>query len=172
MEVASGTGEHAATFATLIANCIYQPTDPIPEMQSSIADVWCKDMPNVLPPITVDVANIPNLLSEDMRDQKTDVLICINMIHISAYVCTEELFQTAKSVLKCGGFVLLYGPYRENGQMVASNVEFDISLKTRNPEWGIRDIEDVTAIANKLGFHLESRCEMPANNLTLIFRNK
>jgi hypothetical protein len=93
------------------------------------------------------------------------------MIHISPYFCTEQLFRAGKEVLPVGGQIFTYGPYAESGGvMVDSNAAFDVSLKERNPEWGVRDIESVARTAREHGgFVLSDRLAMPANNLLLTF---
>lgn len=171
LEVASGSGEHAALMLESIPNLYYQPTEYDTSMHESIG-AWTEPfIGRVLPPLFVDVLDegtisaIPN----QFLPNQSDVMICINMIHISPFQCTEALFSLARRALQPKGFLLTYGPYRVNGEMVESNVQFDASLKARNSEWGIRDLEAVEAVAQKNGMQLSETVSMPANNLCLVF---
>lgn len=106
-----------------------------------------------------------------MQNQNIDIIICINMIHISPISSTHDLFRISSQLLKSNGIVLLYGPYRVKGSMVESNVAFDQNLKSRNKDWGVRDLEEVELIASNEGnFNLHSIVEMPVNNLCVIFQ--
>jgi SAM-dependent methyltransferase len=181
LEIASGTGEHASLFSSFIPNVVYQPTEPQKEMHESIA-AWIADTDGVNPQCTVNapaaldvIANrdeLKDVLPESFLSGKTDVIICINMIHISPFLATESLFSIVDQCLSKDGFLLTYGPYRVNGQMVESNMQFDQSLKSRNSEWGIRDIEEIQKVANKLNIDVAEKIEMPSNNMCLIFRRK
>ena len=122
---------------------------------------------NLKAPIVLDVLHSPWPIAQG----SVDAVFCANMIHISPWACTGALLDGAGGVLKPGGHLVLYGPYRVDGRLDApSNEAFDQSLKARNPSWGIRDLEEVTAIAEKNGLHREAIISMPANNLMLIFR--
>jgi len=178
LEVASGTGEHAAYFTSLIPNIVFQPTEPQQTMHESIAS-WAQDQSitnvgsQILPPKSLDVMKYEDeysSLPDEFQNCNTDLLICINMIHISPFECTSALFKLAKFCVRSGGYVMTYGPYRVDGQMVESNIMFDASLRSRDSSWGVRDKEDVEAIAEECGFVLEDLFEMPANNLTLFFK--
>lgn len=171
VEIASGTGEHAAYFASNLPNIHFQPTEPQESELKSILK-WTKDIPNIYPPVVTDVGSLSSQqLPDIMRDRNVDLILCVNMIHISPFRSTYELFRSSSNLLKPNGIALLYGPYRVNGTMVESNVAFDQNLKSRNPEWGIRDLEEVETIARaEGGFTLHSTVEMPANNLCVIFQ--
>lgn len=169
LEIASGSGEHAALFAEKL-NVKYLPTEPdascIPIINES-----CSALSNVLPAINLPVGNIEeSLLPPEMQSRNIQLIICINMIHISPFRCTRELFVLGSNLLAPGGFVFMYGPYRVNGTMVESNIAFDESLKSRNADWGIRDLENVEAVAAEHGFDLVSVTDMPANNLCVAFK--
>eukprot|EP01031_Cornospumella_fuschlensis_P031327 gene31326-37856_t len=144
LEIASGTGEHAQFFASSISDLVYQPTEPMVEMHDSIR-AWSSELPNVRSPVTMDV-NSPDPISflpNEFVACQSDVMICINMIHISPFQSTHGLFRLAKECLSSEGFLMTYGPYRVNNFMVESNIAFDQSLRDRNPEWGVRDLEAV-----------------------------
>lgn len=165
LEVASGTGEHAVHFARHFPALNWQPSDPDSAGLESIA-AWRREaaLPNVLPPFELDAAKRWPLNS-------ADAIICINMVHISPWAAALGLFTGAAKILPKGAPLYLYGPYRRNGvAMASSNEEFDASLKSRNPEWGLRKVEDMTAAAETAGLTFDSIVEMPANNLSLIYR--
>ncbi|WP_018266273.1 DUF938 domain-containing protein [Methylosinus sp. LW4] len=166
LEIASGTGEHSAHFATHLPGLVFQPTDRDERARESVA-AWVSAMalPNLRAPLALDATQLPWPVT------KADAIVCINMIHISPWESTESLFATAAAMLPEGAPVCLYGPYKRGGAHTApSNEEFDASLRASNPAWGVRDIETVIACAQKNGFSEPRIVEMPANNLTLVFR--
>ncbi|MEM5491805.1 DUF938 domain-containing protein [Hoeflea sp. AS16] len=165
LEIASGSGEHVIHFARLFPNLVWQPSDPSPEARASVQD-WVKSesLANVLPPLDVDAS------AETWPIAAADAMIAINMVHISPWPATQGLLGGAGKLLPSGGVLVLYGPYRRRGQpLVPSNADFDTSLRARNPEWGIRLLEDVESLAKKSGLTLTSVTEMPANNLGVVF---
>ncbi|KAL7551246.1 hypothetical protein ACHAWF_014439 [Thalassiosira exigua] len=101
-----------------------------------------------------------------------DLVLCINMIHISPWEATIGLMNCAGKVLRKGGVLVCYGPYKVGGTAVQSNLQFDAALRSRNPEWGVRNLEDVIAIAEKDGLEFLEKVEMPANNLSVLFRKR
>jgi SAM-dependent methyltransferase len=166
LEVASGTGQHAVHFAAALSGLTWQPSDPDPAMQASIA-AWTAATPalNVLPPLALDVR------SSAWPVARADAVVCINMIHIAPWAAAVHLIQGASRILDPSAPLVLYGPYRREGRHTApSNEAFDADLRRRNPEWGVRDVESVTAQAAESGFALDEIVEMPANNLTVVFR--
>jgi SAM-dependent methyltransferase len=173
LEVASGTGEHAEHFVSGISDLLYQPTEPMVEMHDSIR-AWTKAVSSsVKEPKALDVISSDSsfTLPADFSNN-ADVMICINMIHISPFQSTEGLFKLAQGFLATDGFLLTYGPYRVKGFMVESNVAFDQSLKSRNPEWGVRDLEAVEEVAGQFGFQIKETVDMPSNNLCVVFVKK
>lgn len=174
LEVASGTGEHAAFFAENLPNILIQPSDPEAEKVASI-EQWNQNFRSiVLPPLHCDISALiadgDTLAGRILeRNGKVDAIICINMVHISPYQCTKDLMTLSRKYLRPGGILFLYGPYVVNGFMVDSNVDFDISLKARNADWGIRDLEVVVESAEAEGLTLLQTIDMPANNLSVIF---
>ena len=166
LEIAAGTGEHAAYLAPLFPGLAWQPSDPDPEAMSSI-EAWQADSgaDNLLPPVFLDAA------SETWPIDAADAVLCINMVHISPWSATQGLMRGAGRLLPPGGPLILYGPYRRAGVPTApSNEAFDASLKSRNPVWGLRELEAVQAEAAGQGLGFERLYEMPANNLSLVFR--
>lgn len=164
LEVASGSGEHCAHFAARFGGLNWQPSDPDAAAVASIAD-WCAGMGNVAPPLTIDAR------AADWGLARADALLCINMVHISSWSATVGLFTQSSKLLPQGGPLILYGPYfRKDHPTAPTNLAFDESLKSRNAEWGIRWLEDVTELAEAKGFSLEAIHEMPANNLTVVYQ--
>jgi SAM-dependent methyltransferase len=164
LEIASGTGEHVAHFAAALPKLQWQPTDPMPKSRASI-DAWATGLANVLPAIPLDAA------ATGWPVQHADVVLCINMIHIAPWAATEGLVAGASRVLAPRGLLALYGPYRRAGKtMEPGNAAFDADLRSRDPAWGLREVETVSALAAGFDFGSPSIAAMPANNLMLLFR--
>jgi hypothetical protein len=166
LEVASGTGEHAVYFAERFPNLDWQPTDLHSGALESIA-AWREQsrLPNVLAPIVLDAA-----ASEWPIDEAAAVL-SINMAHISPWASALGLLAGAARVLPSGGPLILYGPWLKDDIPTAdSNLAFDRDLRSRDPSWGLRRVEDFAEVAEERGLRLESTQAMPANNLMLLLR--
>ena len=158
LEVASGSGQHAAFLAPRLDAQWWQPTDVEEGVLASI-DAWAED-PRIRP------AQRLNVLGE-WPPIEVDLMLCVNMIHISPWRCTQGLMRGAARALRPGGVLYLYGPYKLEGQHTApSNERFDASLRARDPEWGVRDLEAVVAEAR--GFALSEVVPMPANNFSVV----
>lgn len=167
LEVASGSGQHVVHFAAALPALDWQPSDPDPAALASI-ESWRQEagLPNVRPPLRLDA-------SADWPVERADAILCVNMVHISPWEATLGLMKGAGAVLPPGGLLYLYGPYlRENVETAPSNLAFDASLKARDPQWGLRRVEDVIAAATGEGLVFRQLLEMPANNLSLIFRRR
>lgn len=167
LEVASGSGEHVVHFAAAFPALAWQPSDPDPDALASIA-AWSTEagLENVAPPVRLDAA------APDWPVTAADALLCINMVHISPWAATLGLFAGAARLLPAGAPLILYGPYLEAGVPTApSNADFDASLRARDPEWGLRDLDTVKAAASDAGLVFVQRRAMPANNLMLLFRH-
>ncbi|WP_114007746.1 DUF938 domain-containing protein [Cohaesibacter intestini] len=166
LEIASGSGEHVVHFASHLPDLIWQPSDPSPEARSSIsARIAEEKLETILPPLDLDAS------TDTWPLDKADAILAINMVHISPWAATEGLLAGAGLLLSSGAPLVLYGPYRQQGvSFVESNVAFDASLKARNPLWGIRQLDDVIACAKANDLALDAVIEMPANNLSVIFR--
>lgn len=166
LELASGTGEHALFFAQARPDVRFQPTDPDAAARASI-DAYAAEagLANLRPALALD-ASAP----DTWPVARADLILCINMVHISPWAATEGLIRGAADRLPPGGKLVLYGPYRRDGvETVPSNLAFDESLRRRNPAWGLRRLEDVAALAASVGFSPPEVTEMPANNLTVVF---
>ncbi len=170
LEVASGSGEHAIYFAAKFPQIQWQPSDREEDALASIAAYRAEaGLDNVLEPILLD-ASAPGQPAEQV-DAMTDAVLCINMAHISPWEATIGLFAKAAACLGAGAPLILYGPYLEAGVETApSNLQFDASLKARDPRWGLRDLADMDALAADNHFKRSARIAMPANNLALVYR--
>jgi hypothetical protein len=166
LEIAAGSGFHAATFARALPHLTWQPSDADAAARASIAAYAVREgLPNLLAPVALDVCAFP------WPVLKTDAVLCINMIHISPWAATAALFDGAARLMPGRGLVITYGPYAIDGDFLAeSNVAFDESLRSRNPAWGLRDVNDVASMARTHGFTHDETVPMPANNLMLVFR--
>jgi SAM-dependent methyltransferase len=166
LEIASGAGQHVAHFAKALPSLTWQPTDPDAAARDSIrAWIAHETLTNVRDPIPLDVTRPPWPVPQ------ADAIVCINMIHIAPWTAAEGLMRGAGRVLPPGGLLYLYGPYRRGGQHTApSNAAFDAGLRAQNPAWGVRDLEAVAALAAAQGLGEPLILEMPANNLSLVFR--
>jgi hypothetical protein len=166
LEIASGSGEHSMHFAQALPGLVFQPSDPNPEARLSIA-AWAAEsgLVNLRPPLALDAA------SPSWPLTAADAVLCINMIHISPWAATEGLMRGAAAILPPGAPLYLYGPYRRASVATApSNEAFDRDLRGRDPSWGLRDLEAVAALAEHAGFSAPAVTEMPANNLSVVFR--
>ena len=165
LEVASGTGQHVAYFARLMPGLLWQPSDPDPELRRAIElRLGEEGLAIVRAPLDLDVRR------ETWPLAHADAVLCINMLHVAPWAATGALMRGAARLLD-GGVLYLYGPYRKGGRPTApSNEAFDARLKSENPDWGLRDVEAVADAAAGCGLVLEETIEMPANNLSLVFR--
>lgn len=178
LEIASGTGEHAVFFATRFPGLVWQPSDADAGAVSASA-AWraasgqggAGPLPNLLPPMQLDVER--SGWTEEVGIRFPVAIIAINMIHISPWSATVGLLAGASKLLMPGRALVFYGPFRRQGRRTArSNASFDASLRRQDAEWGVRDLETVVEAATQAGFGLGDLVEMPANNLTLVFRRR
>jgi SAM-dependent methyltransferase len=166
LEVASGTGEHAALFAERFPNLEWQPSDVDPDALRSIR-AWRDEarLPNLRDPLRLDAA------SAEWPIAKADAVLSINMVHISRWTSALGLLDGAARLLSEGGALILYGPWLNDDVPTAdSNMAFDADLRRRDPQWGLRRVEDFAAAAAERGLVLQEVRAMPANNLMLLLR--
>lgn len=195
LEISSGTGEHAIFFAPRLAPRKWLPSDPNPMARASIA-AWRERYPveNLYPAIALDVCDpiwaaeqyeakmreetstltsneFQSLSGIDFKRDPIKAIVNINMIHIAPWSACLGLMAGAKRILPAGGILYLYGPFKQGGKHTASsNAAFDQSLRAQNQEWGIRDLEQVVAVAQAQHLSLVKTVAMPANNLSVIFQ--
>lgn len=168
LEIASGSGQHAARFARGLPHLNWQPTDADEGARASILS-WSAEagLPNLRPPLALDAS------APEWPVAAADAVVCINMVHIAPWSAAEGLFAGAGRVLPPGGVLYLYGPYRFEGAFTApSNEAFDQSLRARDPRWGVRDVRDLEAEAASRGFVLSEVVAMPGNNHSLVFHRR
>lgn len=167
LEIAAGSGEHALHFAAALPALRWLPSDPDEEARASIA-AWRahSGTPNLLPPVAADARD-----PASWPVAQADAVLCINMAHIAPWAATLGLMTGARRILCRDGVLCLYGPFLEGHRETApSNVAFDLDLRSRDPEWGLRALGDVDAAARGEGLQREARIAMPANNLSLIYQ--
>lgn len=166
LEIAAGTGQHAAHFAAAQPHWDWQPTDAQAHALPGIA-ATCAGLANVRAPLRLDVLASP----WPVAAAAFDAVYCANLVHIAPWACCPALLRGAAPSLLPGGVLVLYGPYLVDGEPTApSNLAFDADLRARDPAWGLRRLQDVAAEAAAAGFVIERRAPMPANNLTLVLR--
>jgi len=166
LEIASGTGEHATYFAQAFPGLEWQPSDVHPDALNSIA-AWrdASGLPNLRTPIVMDAA------APDWPIERADAVVSINMVHISPWTAALGLLDGAAKVLPAGSPLILYGPWlTDEIPTEPSNLAFDQDLRSRDPEWGLRRVEEFAGAAEERGFALHHTRIMPANNLMLLLR--
>jgi SAM-dependent methyltransferase len=173
VEVGSGTGQHVVEFARGIPEIVWWPSDFNEQHLKSI-EAWRAQaaLPNIRPPLRIDLSD--SLWCPEMQDGRGPgellAVFCANVIHIAPWRVAEGLLAGAGRYLRAGGRLFLYGPFKCCGQHIAvSNAAFDSSLRDKNPEWGVRDIEALEGLARSAGLALVETVEMPANNLIVVF---
>ncbi|MGF1537487.1 MAG: DUF938 domain-containing protein [Elainellaceae cyanobacterium] len=186
LEVSSGTGQHAVYFAPRLQPRTWLPSDPSAEALRSIV-AWQRHQPaeNLRPPIYLDARDSVWPVEKDAASSGPDsdsaartnpvgpitAIVNINMLHISPWEAGLGLLAGAGRILaEAGGVLYLYGPFQIQGQMMPSNAAFDQMLRSQNPAWGVRELDDVVAAAQAQGLKLVKQVPMPANNLSLVFK--
>jgi SAM-dependent methyltransferase len=168
LEIASGTGQHAAFFAAALPNLQYQPSDIDEANLASVrAHVSEAGLPNLREPIVLDVT------SDDWGVAPLDAIFNANMIHIAPIECSEGLMAGAGRHLRSAGVLVVYGPFRIDGEHTSqSNADFDADLRSRDAHWGVRDMETLQTLGEAAGLQFVERVQMPANNQCLVFRKR
>ena len=166
LEIASGTGEHVVYFAERFPKLEWQPSDLHPDALASI-EAWRRSsaLPNVRAPLQIDASSV------DWPIRNADAILSINMVHISPWTSALGLLDAAERLLPSGGPLILYGPWLKSDiETAPSNLAFDADLKSRDPAWGLRSVEEFAAAAEERALKLEETRRMPANNLMLLLR--
>jgi SAM-dependent methyltransferase len=176
VEAGSGTGQHVVDFAGRSPRIVWWPSDLNDQHLKSIR-AWRAhaQLPNVREPMRIDLTD-PDWCSA-MHDGngpgKLLAVFCANVIHIAPWGVAQGLFAGASQYLRPDGRLFVYGPFKRGGRHTAtSNALFDTSLRAANPEWGVRDLEDLERLAEAAGLALVDVAEMPANNLILVFARR
>jgi SAM-dependent methyltransferase len=171
VEIGSGTGQHVVELARRTPAIRWQPSDPAAEHLRSI-DAWrtTSGLANVRAPIAIDLSVLdwPSLV-----DGSVLAILCINVLHISPWHVSEHLLAGAPRLLRPEGRLFVYGAFKRGGEHTSpSNADFDASLRSGNPEWGVRDMDDLGAVAERAGLRLTEAVPMPANNFMLVFTRR
>jgi len=165
LEIGSGTGQHAVYFGTHLPHLTWQTSD-VPANHPGI-EAWLSEarLANVLPPLALDVD------CNDWPRGPYDAAFSANTLHIMGWPQVERMWSGIARVLPLGGVVAIYGPFNYGGRYTSqSNARFDNGLRARDAASGIRDFENVDALARSHDFGLERDHAMPANNRTLVWR--
>lgn len=175
LEIASGTGEHAVFFAPRLKPRKWIPSDTDASLRESIV-AWAKHSPseNLYQPLNIDASQPVWKAEKELLSEIPDIsaMVNINMIHISPWSACLGLMAAAGRILSPGGVIYLYGPYKQGGKHTAlSNADFDQYLQEQNPEWGVRNLEDVVEAASNHHLTLQKTYQMPANNLSVVFKH-
>lgn len=169
LEIASGTGEHGAYLTEAFPSLHWTYSD-IDAAGRASQQAWrdAAEQGRLSGPLVID-ASTDNW--GEVEGQAWDLIVSVNMIHISPFEATEGLLRGAGRLLKPGGHLFLYGPYARNGEIAPSNAAFSENLKSRDPAWGVRDLDaQIVPLAEAAGLSLKAVIDMPANNLSVIFR--
>jgi SAM-dependent methyltransferase len=172
LEIGSGTGQHVAWFAARLPGLVWQPSDPDQETHESI-QAWAGgvDTGTVLPPLALDVTR-PDW-GADLGIDDLVAILSSNMIHIAPWAACEGLIEGAGRLLPAGAILHLYGPFKQGGRHTAeSNERFDAMLLSRDPAWGVRDLDDITRLGDAAGLELDDVIDMPSNNFSVIYRHR
>jgi SAM-dependent methyltransferase len=172
LELGSGTGQHAAEFARRAPHLIWWPSDIFDSHLISIA-AWRKvaRLENLRAPQRIDLSD-PNWTwqGDEGQSRQLAAMLCINVLHIAPWRVSQNLMAGAGRLLRPGGRLFIYGPFKRDGVHTApSNAAFDATLRAENPDWGVRDVADLSALAQAAGLSLAQTVPMPANNLVLAF---
>ena len=173
VEAGSGTGQHVVHFARHTPDIVWWPSD-LNERHLRSIEAWRahSGLSNIRPPLRIDLSDAAwcDAMHDNSGPQDLLAVFCANVIHIAPWRVAEGLFAGAGRYLRADGRLFLYGPFKRGGKHTAvSNAVFDTSLRERDPEWGVRDVEALERLAADAGLALVATAEMPANNLILAF---
>ena len=173
VEAGSGTGQHVVHFARHTPDMVWWPSD-LNEKHLRSIEAWRahSGLSNIRPPLRIDLSDAAwcDAMHDHSGPQNLLAVFCANVIHIAPWRVAEGLFAGAGRYLRADGRLFLYGPFKRGGKHTAvSNAVFDTSLRERDPEWGVRDVEALERLAADAGLALVATAEMPANNLILAF---
>ncbi|SKA74374.1 Protein of unknown function [Thiothrix eikelboomii] len=165
LEIGSGTGQHAVYFGEQLPHLTWQTSDQLDYHAGIRAWLQSAQLPNVYPPLLLDVRQT------EWPKLQVDAVFSANTLHIMSESAVQACVAGVGSLLPTGGLFIVYGPFNYGGQFTsASNARFDQWLKQRDPDSGIRNFEDLHALAAKAGMELQADYEMPVNNRLLVWR--
>lgn len=169
LEIGSGTGQHALHFAENMPHLTWVPSDVADALV--VLQAQCKANPreNICSPQELDVSALP--WNIEALDSPVDMVYTTNTLHIMSWESVEDFFTGVGQVLTETGYLVVYGPFKYAGEFTTpSNADFDLWLKARDPESGVRDFEAVNQLAKSVDLELQKDHAMPANNQCLIWR--
>ena len=170
LEVGSGTGQHSVYFAPRLTHLTWQTSDVLAHHATINAWHTAYPAPNLYAPLAFDLVVDPLPMSL-ASNQPYDAVFTANTLHIISWLLVEQLFELVSDALPINGKLLVYGPFNENGHYTsAGNQQFDISLRQRDPKSGIRQLEEIIALAKTHKLKLFDKYAMPANNQLLVFQ--
>lgn len=171
MEIGSGTGQHIVHFARYFEKWQWQPSDIEDHFLESISYyIHETKLGNIDQPLVIDVTKSINNWDIKIERDYFDLMLNVNMVHITPSKCAVGLFSIAGKLLKIGAKLLMYGPYAVNGVLSPeSNIRFDKILKNENVLWGIRDIKEMEQLAENNHLKLVEQLDVPSNNKILVF---
>ena len=165
LEIGSGTGQHAVHFSTHLSHLVWQPTELGERVAMLKSRIDLEGPGNLLPAKELDVER------HDWRLKETDAVFIANVFHIAPIEVMHSCLKGTSKWLKRLGIFCVYGPFRFGGEFTSpSNAQFDYSLKTNNPEWGIRDFEQLCQVAEEARLAFQHNYSMPANNQLMVFK--
>jgi SAM-dependent methyltransferase len=164
LEIGSGTGQHAVHFARHLTHLTWHPTEQLAYLPDLAARVQFEGTRNLRAPTLLDVRQRVWPL------RSVDAIFTANTLHIMSWLEVSAMYRGIGVVLAPGGVLCVYGPFRYDGRYTSpSNLEFDRTLKERDPASGLRDVEALTALAAPYGLQLETDHDLPAFNRLLVF---
>ena len=164
LEIGSGTGQHAVCFGKALDHLIWQ-TSELAENHAGI-QLWLDEaqLANVNKPIELDV------LTTEIAPKSYDAVYSANTAHIMSFEAVVKMFSLVSTALQEGGVFCLYGPFRQCGEFsTQSNANFDTSLRERNHDMGIRDIEALDKLGESGGMERQRLYSMPTNNCLAVW---
>ena len=165
LEIGSGTGQHAVYFGQCLPHLIWRTSDLAHNLAGINARLAAEAPPNVIPPVALDAAAQPWPVTD------IDGVFSANAVHIMPWEHVVQMFGGIGQILRERGMLCLYGPFRDKGEFTTpSNAQFDLWLKQRDPQSGVRDFEAVDALAHAIGLRLVADHAMPANNQLLVWQ--
>ena len=165
LEIGSGTGQHAVHFSKHLSHLVWQPTELGENVAMLKSRIDLEGPGNLLPAKELDV------LRNNWELEKTDAVFIANVFHIAPIEVMHSCLMGTSKCLKRLGIFSVYGPFRFEGKFTSPrNAKFNSSLRTNNPEWGIRDFEQLCQVAEERGFTFQHNYSMPANNQLLVFK--
>ncbi len=172
LEIASGTGQHAVAFAARVPQLTWWPSDIVPAHLASI-EGWRRHAGplNLRAPQRVDLTDPAwSWIGDEGRGNPLAAILCINVLHICPWAASQNLIAGAGRLLRPNGRLFIYGPFKRAGRHTApSNAAFDATLRAENPDWGVRDVDELSALAHAAGLSQPEIWAMPADNLVLAF---